>query len=86
MSNSVSDIVSGWEESYMPLSLTFTLTSKRKSLIIFCQVIVLDECVSSFLQTRGSVPVFWEQPGVQVGSHKVKLSRGFEASSPAFEK
>ena len=42
--------------------------------------------MSSFVQTRGSVPVFWEQPGVQVGSHKVKLSRGFEASSPAFDR
>ena len=50
------------------------------------QVIVLDDLVSSFVQTRGSVPMFWEQPGIQVGSHKVKLSRGFEASSPAFEK
>ncbi|CAB4027321.1 synaptojanin-1-like isoform X2, partial [Paramuricea clavata] len=50
------------------------------------QVIVLDDCVASFVQTRGSVPVFWEQPGIQVGSHKVKLSRGFEASSPSFEK
>jgi hypothetical protein len=50
------------------------------------KVIVLDDWVSSFVQTRGSVPMFWEQPGIQVGSHKVKLSRGFEASSPAFEK
>lgn len=35
---------------------------------------------------RGSVPLFWEQPGVQVGSHKVKLSRGFEASAAAFDR
>lgn len=41
---------------------------------------------SSFLQTRGSVPLFWEQPGVQVGSHKVRFSRGPEASSPALER
>lgn len=41
---------------------------------------------SAFLQTRGSVPLFWEQPGVQVGSHKVRFSRGPEASSPALER
>jgi synaptojanin len=40
--------------------------------------------VTSHVQIRGSVPLFWEQPGVQVGSHKVKLSRGFEASQSAF--
>lgn len=50
------------------------------------QVIYLDGEVTSYLQTRGSVPLFWEQPGVQVGSHKVRLSRGFEASRPAFER
>ena len=48
------------------------------------QVIYLDEKVASHIQTRGSVPLFWEQPGVQVGSHKVRLSRGTEASAPAF--
>ncbi|KAK3104004.1 hypothetical protein FSP39_023595 [Pinctada imbricata] len=50
------------------------------------QVIFLDEKISSFIQTRGSVPLFWEQPGIQVGSHKVKMSRGHEASAPAFER
>lgn len=50
------------------------------------QVIYSDNEVTSFLQTRGSVPLFWEQPGVQVGSHKVKLSRGFEASIAAFDR
>jgi len=50
------------------------------------QLIVLDENETSFIQTRGSVPVFWEQPGVQVGSHKIRFSRGYEASSPAFER
>jgi len=50
------------------------------------QVIVLDDMTTSYVQTRGSVPVFWEQPGLQVGSHKVKISRGFEASSPAFDR
>ncbi|XP_063956785.1 synaptojanin-1-like isoform X1 [Lytechinus pictus] len=55
----------------------------------FCeteQVIFLDNKVTSFIQTRGSVPLFWEQPGIQVGVHKVKMSRGFEASAPAFDR
>ncbi|XP_070494173.1 synaptojanin-1 [Chironomus tepperi] len=50
------------------------------------QAIYLDTDVTSYVQTRGSVPLFWEQPGVQVGSHKVKLSRGFEATAPAFDR
>lgn len=50
------------------------------------QAIYLDNEVTSYLQTRGSVPLFWEQPGVQVGSHKVKMSRGFEATVPAFDR
>ena len=27
--------------------------------------------VASWVTLRGSVPLFWEQPGVNVGSHKV---------------
>lgn len=48
------------------------------------QVIYLSEECTSYVQSRGSVPLFWEQPGVQVGSHKVKMSRGYEASVSAF--
>ncbi|XP_056415459.1 synaptojanin-1 isoform X6 [Hyla sarda] len=50
------------------------------------QVIYLDDYVSSFIQIRGSVPLFWEQPGLQVGSHRVRMSRGFEANAPAFDR
>ncbi|XP_019639348.1 PREDICTED: synaptojanin-1-like [Branchiostoma belcheri] len=50
------------------------------------QVIFLEDRVTSFIQTRGSVPLFWEQPGIQVGSHKVRMSRGYEASAPAFDR
>ncbi|OAD59092.1 Synaptojanin-1 [Eufriesea mexicana] len=50
------------------------------------QVIYLDNEITSYVQTRGSVPLFWEQPGIQVGSHKVKISRGFNASAPAFNR
>ncbi|XP_011503811.1 PREDICTED: synaptojanin-1 isoform X1 [Ceratosolen solmsi marchali] len=50
------------------------------------QIIYIDNEVSSYVQIRGSVPLFWEQPGIQVGSHKIKISRGFEVSAPAFDK
>ncbi|GAB6030737.1 hypothetical protein CHUAL_007588 [Chamberlinius hualienensis] len=50
------------------------------------QVIYIGDAISSYLQTRGSVPLFWEQPGVQVGSHKVKMSRGSETSAKAFDR
>lgn len=42
--------------------------------------------MTSYVQTRGSVPLFFEQPGINVGSHKIKISRGFETSSPSFER
>ena len=32
----------------------------------YFQVIFLEGQIASFLQTRGSVPLFWEQPGIQV--------------------
>ncbi|XP_037376497.1 synaptojanin-2 isoform X2 [Talpa occidentalis] len=50
------------------------------------QTIYLDDCVSSFVQIRGSVPLFWEQPGLQVGSHHLRLNRGLEANAPAFDR
>ncbi|XP_022656835.1 synaptojanin-1-like isoform X2 [Varroa destructor] len=50
------------------------------------QMIFLNSKISSYVQIRGSVPLFWEQPGVQVGSHKVKLSRGSEMSAPAYRR
>ncbi|ESP04692.1 hypothetical protein LOTGIDRAFT_135750 [Lottia gigantea] len=50
------------------------------------QVIFLDEQVSSFVETRGSVPLFWEQPGINVGAHKVHMSRGYETSAPAYDR
>lgn len=30
------------------------------------QIIYLDNKITSYVQTRGSVPLFWEQPGMQV--------------------
>ncbi|CAD5206708.1 unnamed protein product [Bursaphelenchus okinawaensis] len=37
------------------------------------QIVTYADKEVSFLQIRGSVPLFWEQPGINVGSHKVKL-------------
>lgn len=50
------------------------------------QVIFLNQTILSYLIIRGSIPLFWEQPGVQVGSHKIKMSRGSEISQPAYDK
>ncbi|XP_053448742.1 synaptojanin-2 isoform X1 [Nycticebus coucang] len=50
------------------------------------QTIYMDDGVSSFVQIRGSVPLFWEQPGLQVGSHRLRLHRGLEANAPAFDR
>nr|XP_045612351.1 synaptojanin-1-like isoform X2 [Procambarus clarkii] len=46
----------------------------------------MDDLVLSYIQTRGTVPLFWEQPGLNVGSHKVKMSREPEVSVQAFQK
>ncbi|KTW30137.1 hypothetical protein T552_00615 [Pneumocystis carinii B80] len=40
----------------------------------------------SFCQIRGSVPVFWEQEGIQVFGQKVEVTRPFEATQSSFEK
>ncbi|NXI03130.1 SYNJ2 protein, partial [Pachycephala philippinensis] len=50
------------------------------------QTIYLDDDVSSFVQIRGSVPLFWEQTRLQVGSRHLKLNRGLEANAPAFDR
>lgn len=42
--------------------------------------------VTSFVIIRGSIPLFWEQPGVQVGSHRIRMSRGSEISQAAYDK
>lgn len=45
----------------------------------------MGDSVASYIQLRGTVPLFWEQPGIQVGSHKINLSRGIETSINVFE-
>jgi synaptojanin len=44
-----------------------------------------NEFTFSFIQTRGSVPVFWEQTALQL-SHKIDFSRGPELTVPASAK
>ncbi|KAI9356202.1 SacI homology domain-containing protein [Zopfochytrium polystomum] len=41
--------------------------------------------VLSFVQIRGSVPVFWEQTGFQV-TPKIDIARGPESTAPAFRR
>jgi len=52
----------------------------------YVQLIVVGSKCTSFIQIRGSVPVHWEQPGLNVGSHKVKLPMTLEISLKAFNK
>jgi len=49
------------------------------------QVVSMDSTCTSMVQIRGSVPLFWEQPGVNVGSHKIRMARGPQLSAPAFD-
>ncbi|KAJ2550814.1 Inositol-1,4,5-trisphosphate 5-phosphatase 1 [Coemansia sp. RSA 1933] len=37
----------------------------------------------SHVQVRGSIPVFWTQEGVQIGSHRVTIARSVKATIPA---
>lgn len=37
------------------------------------QLLLFRDVAVSHVQVRGSIPLFWEQPGFQVGSHKVWL-------------
>lgn len=52
-----------------------------------CEVILFvpDKILFSFIQVRGSVPVFWEQDTTLV-TPKVTVTRSFEATHPIFEK
>uniref|UniRef100_A0A0N5A741 phosphoinositide 5-phosphatase n=1 Tax=Parastrongyloides trichosuri TaxID=131310 RepID=A0A0N5A741_PARTI len=49
------------------------------------QIITYGDYVTSFTQIRGSVPLIWEQPGINVGSHKVQMLQ-LPVSLPIFEK
>ena len=46
-------------------------------------LLIEDETVTSHLQLRGSVPLFWEQPGINFGQHKCEIIRKTEGSISA---
>lgn len=46
----------------------------------------VDDLIYSYVQLRGSVPVFWEQQGIQALSPKIQITRTGAASIPAFRK
>ena len=49
-------------------------------------ILATTEWVFSYTQIRGSVPIFWEQSGLQLpGSSKITITRSAEASQPAFD-
>jgi hypothetical protein len=50
------------------------------------QIIFSETEENCFLQLRGSIPLFWEQTGIQVGNHRIKVTRSNESSLHAFEK
>ncbi|KAK3113471.1 Inositol-1,4,5-trisphosphate 5-phosphatase 1 [Teratosphaeriaceae sp. CCFEE 6253] len=49
---------------------------------IFCT----DNICFSYVQVRGSVPLFWEQASGLPGQQKITITRSFEATKPAFNK
>jgi synaptojanin len=49
------------------------------------QICEFDDYTCSFVEIRGSVPVFWEEPSIK-GTHVPMLTRTPEASVPAFKK
>lgn len=49
-------------------------------------ILVADNKCMSYVQVRGSVPLFWEQTGTQTFGQKLKITRPQAASQPAFDK
>ncbi|KAF7194949.1 Inositol-1,4,5-trisphosphate 5-phosphatase 1 [Pseudocercospora fuligena] len=55
----------------------------------FCEtetVFTTDELCFSYVQVRGSVPLFWEQASGLPGQQKIQITRSVEATQPAFDK
>ncbi|TIA98345.1 hypothetical protein E3P95_02487 [Wallemia ichthyophaga] len=40
----------------------------------------------TYTQIRGSIPLFWEQQGLQAFGQRIQITRPYRASQPAFEK
>ncbi|KAI7900605.1 SacI homology domain-containing protein [Cokeromyces recurvatus] len=49
-------------------------------------ILYSDRICYSYTQIRGSVPVFWEQQGMQLVQHKIQISRGPGATQPAVKR
>nr|ODN92411.1 phosphatidylinositol phosphate phosphatase [Cryptococcus depauperatus CBS 7841] len=51
-------------------------------------LMALEDKVMSYVQVRGSVPLFWEQPsqGLQTLQQRVEITRPPQATQPAFDK
>ncbi|KGG49934.1 hypothetical protein DI09_9p170 [Mitosporidium daphniae] len=47
-------------------------------------ILETDGKLFSFASVRGSVPVFWEQQGFQIGNHKIQFTRSLDASDLSF--
>ncbi|CAE6420494.1 unnamed protein product [Rhizoctonia solani] len=45
-----------------------------------------NEASWSYVQVRGSIPLFWEQQGLQIGGQRIQITRAPGASQPAFER
>ncbi|KAF8646385.1 hypothetical protein AX16_007251 [Volvariella volvacea WC 439] len=48
-------------------------------------IFTTDQHCVSYVQVRGSVPLFWEQQGIQTFGHRIQITRP-QASQPAFER
>lgn len=48
-------------------------------------MLMVDKLTFSYVQLRGSVPIFWEQQGLQALSAKIQVTRTGAASLPAFQ-
>ncbi|KAJ2898870.1 Inositol-1,4,5-trisphosphate 5-phosphatase 1 [Coemansia aciculifera] len=49
-------------------------------------IIVTRSLTFSHVQVRGSIPVFWTQEGLQLGSHRVHITRSAKATLPATQR
>ena len=49
-------------------------------------IFTTDQLCFSYVQCRGSVPLFWEQASGLPGQQKIQITRSVEATQPAFDK
>ncbi|TIA88905.1 hypothetical protein E3P99_02323 [Wallemia hederae] len=84
------------------LQLISRLSSKRAGTRFYSRGVDDDGQVANFVETetifihnnmtftytqiRGSIPLFWEQQGLQAFGQRIQITRPFHASKPAFEK